>query len=537
MDNCEHPLTRRQEIESAAAVTELQRQVKALKRKKYEALCDRLREISRLKEVSRVLQWDQSICLPRGGGEARGKQLAAVAGIVHEKETSQEVGDLISELMEVSLEGLNDFERAVVRDAHIEWDRGNRLTKELAMARIERANQAAQKWLEAKEKNDFMIFAPSLQEMVEISKEVAATVAPGTDPYTVMVDEYERGMTAQRLGEIFRDIKEFLLALLSNNGEKGISQQRRQRREIGVSNFSGNYDVEQQEQLCRKLIDFLGFWPENGRLDVAHAATTYTLSSSDVRLVTKIASNNFSEALLATMHECGHAFYDLGLNKDYQGLPVSKPLSTGMHESQALIWEYLVGKSHEFCTWFWPMAKEFFPELQTKTADDFYRYLNTVHPSPIRVNADEVTYPLHIILRYEIERDLFAGTIHADEVPKVWNEKMQDYLGVLPKDDNEGCLQDVHWSYGCFGYFPAYALGAMYSVQLFEAAQRDVLDLKGYFRDGQFKALLDWLGKNIHSWGSLFASADLLLEEATGNPLNLQVYKAYLARKYEESLA
>jgi len=503
-------------------------------RERYNTLAERLQEITHLEGISALLSWDMEVIMPHGSGDARGKQMSALAGVLHEKKTSAELGRLITALADqISASSeLNDYERANVRDAKRDYDQEVLVPKELAQKVAELENRGHSVWAEARKQSDFASFAPVLREWVDLRKKICALVEPTKPAYDVCIDRFERGMTAQRFDEIFSEVKAGLVPLIAD-----IARAQAEKPELNFDRsflHSEAFSTVTQDQLGTRISKDLGFSTECGRLDVSTHPFTGGPHPTDVRITTRY-SPNLLEGLMGTIHETGHALYEQGRNAEHIDLPVGRALGMGIHESQSLFYERMVGQSRHFWKYAWPVACEFFPQLAKEhSVEEMYRALNVVTPSLIRVDADEVTYSLHVILRFEIERDLFNGNLAIEDLPKVWNEKMKSYLGVVPPSDKEGVLQDVHWSAGLYGYFPSYSLGAMYACQFYNKAKEEIPELEEQLAQGQFEPIKAWLGKKIHQKGSLLPSGDELCQAVTGEPLNPAHFLRYLRSKYSE---
>ncbi|KIZ02696.1 carboxypeptidase Taq [Monoraphidium neglectum] len=385
-----------------------------------------------------------------------------------------------------------------------------------------------QAWVEARKASDFSKFAPFLQQWVDVRREAAALIDPSKDPYDVLLDDYEKGMTAARLDEIFEEVRGGLVPLIADLKSNG---------QAPDDNWlAGDYDTKDQAALCQEIALDMGFDLDNGRLDVSVHPFTGGAHPTDVRMTTRFKTHDLTEGLTGAVHETGHALYEQGrnLSSEWRDLPVNSALSMGIHESQSLFWERMVALGLPFCKYMTAgKIRKHFPAFPERPASDLYAAINVIKdPSFIRVEADEVTYGMHIVLRYEMERALISGELKVEDVPRVWNEKMQQYLGVTPENDAQGCLQDVHWSAGLFGYFPTYLLGAMYATQIYRHAAGQIPDLEAKIEAGEFKPLREWLNKNIHERGSLDASGDDLMTAVTGAPLTPSVFLGHLKSKY-----
>ncbi|CAL5221981.1 g4264 [Coccomyxa viridis] len=494
-------------------------------KKEYESLCEKLKEMSTLGGISGLLGWDEMVMMPEGAAACRAAQKSVMAGIMYDKQTDPELGQLLDELSSNGSVGFDPFQQAVIREAQRDWVRTTKIPKRIAKRRAELESEGYQAWTTARGESNFAKFAPVLEEWVSLIKETSALIDPSRSPYDVALEEFEKGMTSARIDEIFTQVKEGLVPLLKQIREKGTPPD--------TSVLQGTFDTKSQADLCNSIAKELGFDLDKGRLDVSVHPFTGGSHPTDVRMTTRFKDNDLTEGLTGAIHETGHALYEQGRNLDYDGLPVNQALSMGVHESQSLLWERMVALSLPFSKYLAPKLAGAFPQLPDLQAEQLYGALNAVKKeSMIRVEADEVTYPLHIILRYELEKELLEGTVSVPDLPRIWNERMTSYLGCTPKDDAQGVLQDVHWSAGLFGYFPTYSLGAMYAAQIYKAAQKDVPSLEADIAAGQFSGLKSWLNERIHKSGSLHPSGDDLMRAATGSPLDPSVFLHYLTEKY-----
>ena len=386
--------------------------------------------------------------MPSGAAALRARQGAALAGVVFEKETDAALGALLARLgaADLAAAGLDDFERATVRDAARAFHRRAALSKELAQREARLSSEGYQAWVAARKASDYAQFAPLLTQWLQLTREKCAAIAPGAPLYDTALEPFERGMTTARLDAIFAEVRDGLVPLLAAVKARGTPPD--------DSWLRGEFDVDKQAALCREIAVLMGFDLERGRLDVSVHPFTGGAGPSDVRMTTRFKANDLTEGLTGAIHETGHALYEQGrLGGPHEGLPVSDALSMGVHESQSLLWERCVALSRPFAAFLLPRLRQAFPQLPAdRTPDDLYAALNRVATrSAIRVEADELNYPLHIVLRYELESGLLRGDIEVDDLPRLWNQKMKDFLGVTPENDAEGCLQDVHWSAGAIG--------------------------------------------------------------------------------------
>lgn len=495
--------------------------------KDYETLVSKLKDCSALAGISGLLGWDEMVQLPKNAAQARAAQKAALAGVIHERSVDPEIGRLLDTLEKSDLSSLDEFALANIRETRRDYKKSTAVTEDLVRREAALESKGYLQWVTAREQNDFQQFAPVLHEWIEIRMERAAMVDASKPAYDVLADEYSAGLTAARVTEIFNEVKSGLIPFLAEIREKGV--------EPDNSWLQGEFDIDTQAQLCREIAVAIGFDLDKGRLDVSVHPFTGGAHPTDVRMTTRFKNDDVTEGLTGAIHETGHALYEQGRNLKYDGLPVNAAAGMAIHESQSLLWERMVALSKPFAAYLLPKLHTSFPGAfpESKTPEDLYRALNVVKKeSFIRVESDEVTYPMHIILRFEIERALVEGELQVDDIPKVWNAKMQEYLGVTPTSDAQGCLQDVHWSAGLFGYFPTYTLGAMSAVQIFETAKEQIPNLDSQIESGNFTPLREWLNENIHSLGSLYPTADDLLTKVTGKPLDPQIFLNYLKEKY-----
>ncbi len=485
----------------------------------------RCRELHDLGEIQALLEWDQQVTMPPRGTEQRGAQMAVLAGLIHARLTDPALGELIA-----ALEGRADLGQdrwADVREARRTRDRAVKIPAVLVTARAEACALAQAAWVEARRTNDFGLFRPHLEKVLDLTRQVAAAI--GTpDPYDALLDEYEPGMTAAALQEIFGGLQPRLTALLDR------IQGAARRPDSGI--LKRPCPAPAQEAFCRRLMADQGYDLSAGRLDVSvHPFTSGTFG--DVRITTRYDERWLPGALFGLLHEAGHAIYEQGLDPARYRDPAGATCSLGIHESQSRFWENLIGRSRPFWRHYYPLLKEAFPGTFDDVPDeDFYRAINTVEPSLIRVEADEVTYNLHIILRFELETLLVSGTLAVADLPGAWNDRMRSYLGLTPPTDALGVLQDIHWSSGAIGYFPTYALGNLYAAQFMEKLRADLPDLNERLARGELAPVKDWLNGKIHRPGRRWLAPELC-ERVTGRPLSAEPALAHLEAKYSDIYA
>ncbi|KAF9546724.1 hypothetical protein EC957_009484 [Mortierella hygrophila] len=521
----------------------------------YDQLTARLKDLNHLNGISGLLQWDQEVMMPSKAAASRADQLSTLAGVSHEMQTSSTLGSLLEELeqrQDLSAE-LNPYELANIRLSRKTYKEETLLPVELVKANAALNSKSVGAWVEARKESDFSKFAPFLQDQVNILRQKVAYKMKGgvceearkinekaraslglteTDEcykgyYQALLNDYEPGFKDDRLQVLFSDLKQNLVPLIAKIKAKNFQHDN--------SYIEGDFDVKKQTEFSHRISKQIGFDTDAGRLDVSTHPFTGGAHPTDVRMTTRYTINNFQEGITGTIHETGHSLYEQGRNKEFVDTPVSQALSLGVHESQSLLWERMVALSKPFWTYTLPLLKEQFPDredLQAVTPEQYYNAFNRVEPGFIRIEADEVTYPMHVILRYEIEKALVEGDIQVADVPALWNAKMKEYLGLEVTEDRIGCLQDTHWAVGLIGYFPTYTLGSIYAVQIFATAKAAIPNLDENLAKGEFPVLKEWLNKNVHEQGSLRESGDDLIFDLTGKHLDSSLYVKYLTDKY-----
>ncbi|KAF4515814.1 hypothetical protein B566_EDAN000049 [Ephemera danica] len=472
--------------------------------------------------------------MPTGGGEARAEQIAVLQGIAHDKLISPDIERLLATTVDPAtgqaIDQPGDLwdepSRSLLREIWRDFSRAKKLPSDFVVTLSRETSLAQQVWAEAKSRNTFRQFLPNLRTVLALKREEADYLGYQTSPYNALLDVYEPGATIATLQPLFTQMKARLVPLL-----KRVTQSPNQ---IDDSILRHSYDQTRQLEFGRLVLTAMGYDFERGRLDLSAHPFTTSFHPTDVRVTTRVHERELQSCLFSCLHEGGHGLYDQGLDPRYFGTPLGESVSLGIHESQSRMWENCVGRSRAFWQFFYPVLQQTFPhQLRSIDEEHFYAAINCVTPSFIRVEADELTYNLHIMLRFEIEQDLIEGRTQPDDLPGIWNQKMQDYLGITPPTDAEGVLQDVHWSFGAFGYFPTYTLGNLYSVQFFEQAQLEVPHLDQEIAVGQLLGLRRWLEQKIHRWGRMF-TPNHLAQRVTGTGLNPEPFLTYLEKKYGE---
>lgn len=493
---------------------------------KFEQLKERLGEVSDIGHAASVLGWDQQVNMPRGGSEARGQQLATLSKIHQEKFIADEVGQLIEDVKhELAGADPNSDEAAMIRVVSRDYDKARRVPPEFVQEQAIVTTKAFEAWMEARQKSDFSIFRPHLEKVVDLVHKYISFFPPGDHPYDTLLDDYEPGMKTEEVKAIFDTLRPKQVKLI-----KAIA---------GKKQVKDDFLFKRYNE--KKLIDFgvevvtkFGYDWSRGRQDKAPHPFETTFGVDDVRITTRFEDDNPLATLFSTMHEAGHAMYEQGSNPAYERTPLAGGTSLAVHESQSRMWENLVGRSMPFWEHFYPALKKTFPsQLDGVSLKTFYKAINKVEPSLIRVNADEATYNLHIMLRLELEIGMVEGTMAVKDLPEIWNAKMQEYLGIVPPNDAKGVLQDIHWSGGSIGYFSTYALGNLVSAQLWEKIRKDIRDLDDQICKGNFSELLGWLRTNIHRHGHKY-DPQVLVEKVTGSKITPEPYVRYLTKKYSE---
>ena len=494
----------------------------------YAELVRLSREVTLLASCGELLQWDAEIYMPRGGVGHRGEQMALLAGLVHDRATDPRLDEMLAAVESSSLVSDTESAEAVnVRELRRDFDRENKMPRRLVeeMARV--SALSSQAWSEARDKDDFATFAPWLDRTFELAREKADAIGYVSARYDALLDDYEPGMTTEHLSALFAQLGKQLVPLVDSLRDKPSP--------ATAHMVAREFPIDRQRAFSEGVAAKVGFDLEYGRFDLGpHPFCTF-IGPGDVRIVLRYHLRNFASGFLAVLHETGHALYEQGLDPAHYGTPMGEAVSLGIHESQSRMWENLVGRSNGFWQHFYPQLRSEFEEaLHDISLEEFRGGMNHVSPGLIRVEADEVTYNLHVVIRFELERALLAGDLRAADLPGAWGELYQRYLGITPDSDRDGCLQDIHWSAGLIGYFPTYTLGNVYSAQLFEAAEHAVGPLEDAFAAGEFGALRGWLGEHVHRHGKRYPAA-ALIERATGNAPDPSALVASLSHRYRSA--
>ncbi|SFJ99367.1 carboxypeptidase Taq [Halobacillus dabanensis] len=483
---------------------------------------DLLKEQSAYGEAIGLMAWDMRTKAPRKGIEGRSEVLGVLSQKVHEIQTSPEMREYIDELKGNVDDSV--LERAL-EEAEETYDKTAKIPTDEYRAYVTLQSKAESMWAEAKENNDFESFRPYLEQLVEYNRKFAEYWGYKNHRYDALLHNYEPGVTVEVLDEVFPKVRKALTDLLNQTQEAPIQPD--------PSVLEGHFPKEKQAQFSEAILARMGYDFEAGRLDETVHPFAIGLNTNDVRVTTKYDEKDFRTAVFGTIHEGGHALYEQNINSKLAFTPLADGTSMGIHESQSLFWENFIARSKGFWKSHYELFKTYAPDsFQSLPLEKFYRAVNEVKPSLIRIEADELTYCLHIMVRYELEKALIGGEIEVKDLPELWNQKMKDYLGVVPENDAEGLLQDIHWSGGDFGYFPSYALGYMYAAQL-DAKMRESIDVDKWVEAGDFKEIKNWLTQNVHQYGKMKKPLEIM-NDVTGEGLNPDYLVHYLTEKYKK---
>jgi len=487
-----------------------------------ERLKERMTDVVDLSGVVRLLSWDQQTMMPAAGVHHRADQMALLQRLLHERIADPEVGRLLDELAprEGSLDPDSD-DAALIRLVRRDHEKAVQVPSSLRSEMARAGAEARPVWVKAKAESNFASFLPALERIVELKLRYVECFGPREEPYDVLLDDYERETSTAEVRALFEELKPPLVALIAELRDG----------EVDDSFLHGDFPAERQRALAHEVVDLFGHRPDSWRIDPTEHPFASGAGVDDIRITTRYEPDSL-KSLFSTMHEYGHGLYSHQQPPHLQRLPIGGPCSLGIHESQSRLWENLVGRSLPFWRFFYPRVRAAYPEqLGDVELERFHAAINRVQPSFIRIKADEVTYGLHVMLRFELEQDIVNGRVALRDLPEAWNAKMHEYLGVEVPDDAHGVLQDVHWSGGMIGYFSTYLLGTVMSVQIWEAAGRDLPELEELVGRGELAPLREWLGEHVHALGRKFAPQETL-RRATGGTIAAQPYLDYLRAKY-----
>lgn len=490
----------------------------------FEKLLERVKTAAKFSYAASLLDWDQQTKMPDGGAEGRAEIFAAVKTEGFKLFTSDEIGEILKKL--VGMEKKVDRQKQVLlKKIDVIYKRAKVIPPDLFRAFSKAQSKSYVVWVKAREKSDFRLFQPALEEVIKFTRQFAELYGYEKNPYDGLLPDYEPGLTTKDLKTIVNHMRKELVPFVRLLLE--------QPNKPDETLLQGNFSEDLQRQLSLEILKVIRYDFNRGRLDTTPHPFTAPVGPDDVRVTTRFVTDNLAAALFATLHEGGHALYEQGKDLLLNWVYLDTGISFGIHESQSRMWDNIIGRSLPFWKFFYPKLQSIFSRFKNVALDDFYRAVNAVRPSPIRGYADEVTYNLHIVLRFEIEEALLKGELEVSSLPEIWNEKMQEYLGVMPENDAKGVLQDVHWSQGYIGYFPTYMLGNLYAAQLFATAEREIPSLEDEIAGGNLNILQEWLRDKVHRFG-LIREAPQLLQEVTGRSPTSEPWLDYIREKFSK---
>jgi len=490
----------------------------------YDELCALSREATLVESIEATLAWDERTYMPEAAGEYRAEQMTFLTGLAHQKRTNPRWGDLLQQLAGSDLASDKHSDTGTtIRQLKRDYDKRCKLPQKLVEELTRASVLGQQAWVKARAANDFGQFAPHLTKIIDLKRQQASALGYTDQPYDALLDDYEPHAKTNELAAVLGKLRQELVPLIHAIKETG--------KKAPVEIAQRHYPQPAQEAFSKAAAAAIGFEFDRGRLDITHHPFCTELGPNDCRLTTRYDEQFFNGAFFGTLHEAGHGIYDQGLRGDRWGLPTGAYVSLGIHESQSRMWENLVGRSFAFWQHFFPQWCKAFPEASKGvTLEQWHFAINSVEPSLIRVEADEATYNLHIIVRFELEQALLNGDLAVGDLPGAWRAKYKEYLGIEPPTDALGCLQDVHWSACLFAYFPTYSLGNLYAAQFFEQADRDLGGLNHLMRRGEFTPLKRWLNEKIHRQGQCYSASELV-QNITGKPLSSDALMRHLKNK------
>lgn len=487
---------------------------------KIQELKDRLYDLNALQAATGIMDWDQQTYMPHGGGEARAEHVGRLSRMEHEMFVADETRTLLDAAKGEAEP--DSVDAALVRVVQRQLDLKTKVPAALVAEKIRLASIAHEEWVKARANNDFKSFAPLLEQMFEIARKEAEYLGPSEHPYDALLDQYEEGATAAEVRQMFNTIRGPIVELVRRIVEEA--------KPIDDHLLHGKWDIAHQKKFTERIIQAIGFDMNRGRQDIAPHPFCTGWSVGDIRLTTRY-QDFLGSAIFGSLHEAGHGMYEQGSPAEWDRTPLAGGVSLGLHESQSRLWENIVGRSLPFWKYFLHELGALFPQIAAFSPDHFYHAINRVARTFIRVEADEVTYNLHIMVRFEMECDILTGNLKVGDLPEAWNAKYQDYLGITPRNDAEGCLQDVHWSGGLIGYFPTYSMGNLLSYQIWKTLQADLGDTDAMIAKGNFFPILGWLQEKIYSQGHRYTPKDLVMR-VTGKPMGAEDYLEGLTAKY-----
>ena len=481
-----------------------------------------MRKIADVEYAIGVLSWDKEVYMPKKGSAFRGQQVATLSGIAHELAISESLGETLHKL-DASRDSLTEAQSRNVELTLKDYKRAKKYTKEFVMRGSNLVSNAYRTWLEAREADDYKIYEPALNDLIQYKREEAELLGYSAHPYDALLDIYEPDSTVAELDALFAQVQTVLL---------DISQKIRQQPNVSAAVFSQRFDKDAQWNFGIDLLKLMGYDFDAGRQDISPHPFTINFNSEDVRVTTRVDEMNLANMTWSCIHEGGHALYEQGLPSEQYGLPLGRAISLGIHESQSRLWENNVGRSRSFWKGQLTLARKHFPsQFDGVSVDAFYKAMNRLEPNLIRTEADEVHYHFHVMIRYEIEKQIMEKSVEAKHLSELWNDMYKRYLGLRPNSANDGILQDIHWAHGSIGYFPTYSLGSFYAAQFYHCAKSEIKGLDSKLEAGDMTTLLTWLRTRIHQYGKLY-SAKTLCEKVTGEALNFSYFEKYVKEKY-----
>lgn len=487
----------------------------------YEQYTAQMRKIADVKYALAVLQWDQETYLPAKGADLRGQQMATLSEIAHQLFADEQLGVLLNELSAAN--GLTPAQQCNVALTLEDYEKNKKYTPAFVRRLSESTSKSYHAWIEARKQNDFSVFEKKLEDLVVLKKEEAYILGFKQHPYDALLNEFEKGATVEWLDTVFDELQPPLKAFLSTIAQRPQPEDDFLRR---------HFEKDAQWQFGLEMLKRIGYDFEAGRQDISEHPFTTSFNAMDVRVTTRIDENDFTSMTWSCLHEGGHALYEQGLPAAQYGLPLGEYCSLGIHESQSRLWENCIGRSRAFIEYNIPLIRQYFPQLKQAGAGQLFAAVNKVKPSLIRTEADELTYHFHVMVRYALEKKLIEGSLATKDIPQFWNSSYKQLLGVDVPDDKNGCLQDIHWSHGSFGYFPTYSLGSLYAAQFFAAMQKIHPRLLNEIGAGDYSNIHHWLQTHVYQHGRAYTSSELC-NKITGEPLQLKYFMQYLTDKYK----
>lgn len=481
-----------------------------------------IESISKMNSALELIYWDMQTKMPKKAIEQRSGIIEHLSGEIFRMTTSDRMGELLDYFV-CNVEGLSDKDKAIIKHARKEYDETKKIPEERYREFVIAQALSEGAWEEAKEKKDFEIFKPHLKKMIDFQREFVEYWGYKDNKYDTLLDKYEEGLTVKKLDKTFDELKNGIIKILNKIEKSG--------KQVNRDFLLGKFDKKSQEKFALFVLNKMGYDFKAGRLDESMHPFTISFGNKDVRITTNYDNEDFTSALFSSIHEGGHGIFDQDVPEELQRTGLDTSLSMSIHESQSRFYENILGRSKEFWEYFFPFAKYEFNEFKDVSLEEFYEAINYVEPSLIRTEADELTYSLHIIIRYEIEKALINGDLDIDDVKEEWNKKYKDYLGVDPKNDSEGILQDIHWSDGSFGYFPSYALGNIYGAQMIHIMKKEYKGMYDDIRNGELGGIHMWLYEKVHKYGAMYSPSELI-KNISSEELSCKYFLDYLEKKY-----